>query len=106
MLPPATVTVNPGAPKPAPAGQLVWTFGVPATVTPPGSVSVKAMPDCAGLPVPFASVNVSVDVPDGAMVGGANAFVSVGCDTVTVCVVTPLASPPPVVTCAAPLFFA
>ena len=44
----------------APLGQLEVTFGVAAITTLAGSVSVKLIPDCAGLPAPFASVKVSV----------------------------------------------
>src|SRR5260221_686247 len=52
-LPAAAVTKAGPAAKPAPAGQLLCTLGVPATTTLTGSVSVKLMPDCAGLPAPL-----------------------------------------------------
>jgi len=54
----ATVTVNAGAANPAPAGQFVVTPGVPATVNPIGSVSVKLMPVTAGDPPPLVIRNV------------------------------------------------
>ena len=54
----ATVTVNPGAANPAPAGQLVETPGVPATTSPVGNVSVKLMPVTEGKPPPFVIWNV------------------------------------------------
>src|SRR5258708_39447207 len=53
-LPAAVVTA------PAPDGQGVVTFGAAATTTFAGSVSVKLMPPCAGLPEPLVSVKVSV----------------------------------------------
>ena len=43
-------------------GHELVTFGVPAITTLAGSVSVKLIPDCAGLPAPFVSVKVSVEV--------------------------------------------
>src|SRR5512147_3347566 len=60
---------------PVPDGQLEVTFGVAAITTLAGSVSVKLIPDCAGLPAPFVSVKVSVEVPPWAMVAGAKALV-------------------------------
>src|SRR5258706_128433 len=53
-------------------------FGVPATTTLAGSVSVKLMPDCAGLPAPLVTVKVSVDVWPTPSVAGAKALVSAG----------------------------
>src|SRR6266852_2862335 len=77
-LPPAAVTA------PAPDGQVVVMFGAAATSTLAGSVSVKLMPDCAGLPAPLVSVKVSVDVPPWLMVTGAKALLSEACTTVSV----------------------
>src|SRR5258708_39502353 len=48
---------------PVPDGHVVVTPGAAATTTFAGSVSVKLMPDCAGLPAPFVTVNVSVETP-------------------------------------------
>ena len=56
---------------PVPDGQELVTFGVPAITTLAGSVSVKLIPDCAGLPAPLASVKVSVDMPPWLIVAGA-----------------------------------
>ena len=73
-----------------------------ATTTLAGSVSVKLMPDCAGLPAPLVSVKVSVDVPPTSIAVGANALLSEACTTVSVWLVTPLVSTPPTVTLPAP----
>src|ERR1700694_2114911 len=51
------------ATTPVPDGQVVVIAGAAATATLAGSVSVKLMLDCAGLPAPLVSVNVSVEVP-------------------------------------------
>src|SRR5450631_2625149 len=104
-LPAAAVTNAGAAAKPAPAGQLLVTFGVAATTTFAGNVSVKLMPDCAGLPAPFVMVNVRVDVPPWLIVVGANALLSEACTTVSVWLVTPLVSTPPTVMLAAPLVY-
>ena len=48
---------------PVPDGQVEASPGDAATVTLAGSVSVKLMPVCDGLPVPLVNVNVSVEVP-------------------------------------------
>ena len=95
-LPAAAVTA------PVPDGHELVTFGVAATTTLAGSVSVKSIPDCAGLPAPFVSVNVSVEMPPWLIVAGAKAFASEACVTVSVWFVTPLSIPPMDVTCAAP----
>src|SRR5450631_4357699 len=104
MVPlPAAAVTNAGlATKPAPAGQLLVTFGVAATTTLAGSVSVKLMPDCAGLPAPLVSVKVRVEVAPWLIVVGANALLSVAWETVSVWLVTPLFSSPPTVTLGAP----
>src|SRR5450432_1998952 len=92
---------------PVPEGHVVVTFGAAATNTFAGSVSVKLMPDCAGLPAPLVSVKVRVEVPPTLMVVGANALLSEACTTVSVWLVTPLVSPPPTaVTLPAPLTYA
>src|SRR5476651_2044067 len=80
-------------------------LGVPATITLAGSVSVKLMPDCAGLPAPLVSVKVRVEVPPTLIVVGANALLSEACTTVSVWLVTPLVSTPPTVMLAAPLVY-
>src|SRR5258708_34886661 len=67
-LPPAAVTT------PAPDAHVVVTFGVAATTTLAGNVSVKLMPDCAGLPAPLVMVKVSVDVPPSSTAVGAKAL--------------------------------
>ncbi len=85
-----------------PPTTLEVTSTVAATTTLAGSVSMKLMPLCAGLPAPLASVNVSVDVPPCAMVVGAKALSRDACTTVSVWLVTPLARTPPTVTFAAP----
>ncbi len=102
---PVTVTVEPAATAataPVPEGHVVVTFGTAATTTFAGSVSVKLIPDCAGLPAPFASVNVSVEVPPTSIAVSANALLSEAWTIVRVWLVTPLLSVPPTVTWAAP----
>ncbi len=86
-----------------PDGQVVVTFGVAATNTLAGSVSVKLMPDCAGLPAPLVRVKVRVDVPPWLMTVGANALSSEACTTFNAGLPTPLVSAPPTVTLAAVL---
>ena len=73
-----------------------------ATTTLAGSVSVKSIPDCAGLPAPFVSVKVSVETPPWAIVAGVKALASEACVTVSVWLVTPLSIPPMAVTWSAP----
>src|SRR5450631_2277614 len=83
---PVTVTdpPPPGAvTAPTPEGHVVVILGAPATATFAGKVSVKLMPDCAGLPAPFVSVKVSVEVPPWLMVAGAQALFSDACVTVS-----------------------
>src|SRR5450759_2119872 len=80
---------------PVPDGQVVVTFGAAAITTLAGNVSVKLMPDCAGLPAPLVSVKVSVDVPPATMVVGLKALLSEACTTVSVWFVTLLVSAPP-----------
>src|SRR5450432_2654564 len=94
--PPAAATT------PVPEGHVVVTLGTAATITFTGSVSVKLMPDCAGLPALLESVKVSVEVPPASMEVGANALLSAPCVTVSVWLVTPLVSPPATVTLPAP----
>src|SRR5450631_1740026 len=108
MVPlPAAAVTNAGlATKPAPAGQLLVTFGVAATTTLAGSESVKLMPDCAGLPTPLVSVKVSVLVPPTLMVVGANALLSDAWTTVSVWFVTVLMSRPPTATLTPPFTYA
>src|SRR5258708_25034265 len=105
MVPlPATALAKAGLlAKAPPAGQLLWMFGVPATVTLAGKVSVKLMPDCAGLPAPLAIVKVRVEVPPTSIVIGAKALLREACPPVSVWFVTPLVSTPPTVTLPAPL---
>ena len=71
----ATVTVNPGAANPAPAGQFVVTPGTPATVNPVGSVSVKLMAVTAGEPPPLVIRNVNTLLVAVCTVVGANDLV-------------------------------
>src|SRR5260370_22861290 len=94
-LPPAAVTT------PAPDAHVVVTFGVAATTTLAGNVSVKLMPDCAGLPAPLVMVKVSVEVPPTSIVAGAKALFNDARTTVRVWAVTPLGMPPIAVTLAA-----
>src|SRR5450432_2837156 len=101
-LPAAAVTNAGAAAKPAPAGQLLVTFGAAATNTFGGSVSVKLMPVCAGLPAPLVIVKVSVEVPPTSIAVGANALLSEACTTVSVWLVTPLVRTPPTVMLPAP----
>ncbi len=105
IVAPVTVTVPLAAAAvttPAPEGHVLVTFGVAATTTFAGSVSVKLMPVCAGLPAALVMVKVSVDVPFTLIVVGANALLSEACPTVRVWLVTPLVRTPPTVTWAAP----
>src|SRR5512139_431062 len=90
---------------PVPYGQELVTFGVAAITTLAGRVSVKLMPDCAGLPAPLASVKVSVETPPWLIVAGANAFVSEACTTASVWFVTPLVIPEIAVICAPPFTY-
>src|SRR5258706_11527600 len=99
-MPPAAVTT------PAPDGHVVVIFGAAATSTLAGSVSVKLMPDCAGLPARLVSVKVSVEVPPTSIVVGAKALFNDACTTVSVWFVTPLVSTPPTVTLPDPLVYA
>src|SRR5258706_7729280 len=99
-MPPAAVTT------PAPDGHVVVIFGAAATSTLAGSVSVKLMPDCAGLPAPLVNVKVSVEVPPTSIVVGAKALFNDACTTVSVWLVTPLVSTPPTGTLPDPLVYA
>ncbi len=103
----APVTVMVPAPAaaltaPAPDGHVVVMLGAAATSTFAGSVSVKLMPPCAGLPAPLVRVKVSVDVPPATIAAGLNALLSEACTTVSVWLVMPFTSTPPTVTFAAP----
>jgi hypothetical protein len=63
-----------------PAGHVVEAFGVAATVTPVGNVSVRATLESATAPgTVFGIVIVSVDVPPAKILLGANALLSVMC---------------------------
>src|SRR5450631_394763 len=94
------------ATAPVPEGHVVVTFGGAATTTLAGSVSVKLMPDCAGLPAALVSVKVSVLVPPTSMEFGLKALLSEACPTVSVWLVTPFRSTPPTATLPAPLMYA
>src|SRR5260221_4133521 len=96
-LPPVAVTA------PVPDGQVVVIFGAAATSTLAGRVSVKLMPDCAGLPAPLVIVKVSVDVPPWLMAVGAKALLREACTTVSVWLVTPFVRTTPTVTLPDPL---
>src|SRR5471032_91625 len=102
IVPPAATAVT----APAPDGQVEVTFGAAAITTLAGNVSVKLMPDCAGLPAPLVSVKVSVEIPPEMMTLGANALLSEACTTVSVWLVTPLVRTPPTLTLAAPFTYA
>src|SRR5438132_1810616 len=103
MLPAAVATKAGLFTSAPPAGQLLCTLGVAATVTLAGSVSVKLIPDCAGLPAPLVMVKVSVEVPPTSIVVGLKALLSEAWITVSVWLVTLLVSTPPTVMLAAPL---
>src|SRR5258706_15216802 len=103
-LPPAAAVTKAGLlARAPPAGQLLCTFGVAATSTLAGRLSVKPMPDCAGLPAPLVIWKVSVEVPPESITVGANALLSEACTTVSVRLVTLLVRTPPTVTLAAAL---
>src|SRR5450432_3412159 len=104
MVPlPATAAANAGLfTKAPPTGQLLWMFGVAATITLAGNESVKLMPLSAGLPAPLVMVKVSVEVPPTSIAVGANALLSEACTTVSVWFVTPSVSTPPTVMLPAP----
>ena len=68
---------------PAPLGQLDVMLSGETVTTFAGKVSVKLMPDCAGLPAPLVSVKVSVEVWFTSTSAGAKTFASVGCTTVS-----------------------
>src|SRR5579862_4827965 len=87
---------------PVPDGHVVVMFGTAAIDTLAGRLSVKLMPPCAGLPAALVSVNVRVDVPPTSIAVGLKALLSEAWPTVSVWLVTLLASPPPVATWAAP----
>src|SRR5258708_39013709 len=77
IVAPVTVIVPAAAATtPVPDGHVVVMFGAAATVTFAGSVSVKLMPDCAGLPALLVSVKVRVEVPPWSMMAGADALAS------------------------------
>src|SRR5476649_2459010 len=107
MVPlPATAAANAGLlTKAPPTGQLLWIFGVAATITLAGSVSVKLMPACDGFPAPLVIVKVRVEVPPTSIAVGANALLSEACTTVSVWLVTLLVSTPPTVMLPAPLVY-
>ncbi len=103
-LAPAAAITKAGLPASAPpAGQLLCTFGVAATSTLAGRLSVKPMPDCAGLPAPLVRVKVKVEVPPESITVGANALLSEAWTTFKVWLATVLVSTPPTVTLAAAL---
>lgn len=74
-VPPLSATVPPLA-ETDPAPHVVDAFGVAATVTPPGNVSVSDIPLNATAPIAvLGMVMVNVDVPPDGIDVGANAFV-------------------------------
>ncbi len=101
--PATTIVPTPAgiATAPVPDGQVVVMFGAPAANTLAGRLSVKLMPDCAGLPAPLVSVKVSVEMPPWLMVAGENALFNEACTTVRVWLATLLVRTPPTVTLAA-----
>jgi hypothetical protein len=82
--PPVSVTL-PAAFVTVPPVHEFTMFGVPATVSPEGNVSVTEVTVIAEA-LPFAIVTVSVEVPPGLIVAGENALVIVGAVAVTVSV--------------------
>jgi hypothetical protein len=78
--PPPGVAVT----APTPLGQVLEIFGIAATSTFVGKVSVKLIPDCAGFPTPLVSVKLNVDVPPWSIVVGVNALFKLACTTVKV----------------------
>lgn len=77
--PPVSATLDPPLVAVAvPEPQVVAAFGVAATTTPVGNVSVNARPESAVAPVAvFLTVTVKVEVPFGAMLVGEKALVTV-----------------------------
>ena len=92
-LPPLKVIVLPPM-TPLTAPPHCGVAGTAASVMPPGKVSVKLKLACAGLPVPFATVNDSVEVPPSGIAVGEKALVSVVPRTFKVSV-KPVADKPP-----------
>src|SRR5260221_9651170 len=80
-----------------PDGQVVVTFGVAATNTLAGSVSVKLMPDCAGLPAPLVRVKEREGARLWFMHAGASDVAFWSCTTFNAGLPTPLVSAPPTV---------
>src|SRR5258708_10728888 len=72
-LPAAAVTT------PVPDGHVVVTIGAAATSTFAGSVSVKLIPDCDGLPAPLVNVKESVEVSPASIVVRAEALFHDAC---------------------------
>jgi hypothetical protein len=71
LVPPALAVTDP-------APQVVAALGVPAIVTPAGSVSLSPTPDSATAPgAVFGSVIVNVEMPPDAMLAGENALLRV-----------------------------
>ncbi len=106
---PVTVMVDPpaaAATTPAPEGHVLVMFGAAATTTFAGSVSVKLMPPCAGLPAAFVRVNVSVEVPPTSIAVGEKALLSEAWPTVSVWLVTLLVRTPPTITLPLPFTYA
>lgn len=96
MVPlPATAVRNPGLLTTAtPVGQLVLAAGAAAITTPVGKLSAKEIADCAGLPVPFAIVKVSVDVPLIPIIAGLKVLVRLVLTTFNDAFTLPALRPP------------
>ena len=75
------MTPDPGKAETIDAGQVPPTPAGFAMTTLVGSVSVKPMPVCAGLPAPLESVNIRTEVPPWSIVAGAKALFKLACLT-------------------------
>src|SRR5260221_14006066 len=78
-------------------------LGVPATSTLAGNVSVKLIPDCAGLPAPLVNVKGWEEGRAGKEGRGGRALLNEKKNRVGVWVVMPFVSTPPTVTLTEPL---
>src|SRR5260221_215732 len=97
-VPAPATAVMVGAPP-----QVFVTPGAAAITRFAGNASLKVTPARAGDPAALVMVKVRVEVPPMLIVVGAKALLSEACTTVSVWLVTPLASTPPIVMFAAPL---
>ncbi len=91
---------------PAPLGHVDAMLSGETVSTLAGSVSVKPMPDCAGLPAPLVSVKTRVELASRSTVAGENALVSAGCTTSRVALAVPPVSATGPVAVTAPVVLA